>query len=120
VVGRRVGLRVDGFVMGLGPALVSWRGDETEYAISAVPLGGCVKLQGEADEEEAAADPARSFSTQSPLRRGAIVAAGPAMNFVFAFLMYFVLFASVRAEAPSPAPRLGGVAQGSPADHSGL
>jgi len=120
MVAKRVGVKVDRFSIGFGPVLLSWRRDETEYAISAVPLGGYVKMQGEDDEEEAAADPARSFSTQSPLRRGAIVAAGPAMNFVFAFLMYFVLFASVGAEVPSPAPRVGGVAQGSPAEHAGL
>jgi len=53
---------------------------ETEYALSAMPLGGYVKMLGEEDEEEALAEPERAFATQSLPRRSAIVAAGPVMN----------------------------------------
>lgn len=120
LVAKRVGVKVQRFSIGFGPVLLAWRRDETEYALSAVPLGGYVKMQGEDDEEEAAADPERSFSTQAPSRRAAIVLAGPVMNFLFAFVTYVVLFASVGAEIPSTAPRVGGVAQGAPAERAGL
>src|SRR5581483_11477482 len=68
LVAKRVGVKVLRFSIGFGPIL----------------LGGYVKMLGEEDEEEAAAEPARAFSTQRPLRRAAIVFAGPAMNFLFA------------------------------------
>ncbi|HLK11051.1 MAG TPA: RIP metalloprotease RseP [Candidatus Binatia bacterium] len=120
LVAKRVGVKVLRFSIGFGPVLLSRRRGETEYALSAMPLGGYVKMLGEEDEDEAQADPARAFSTQHPLRRGAIVFAGPAMNFVFAFLAYAVLFATVGAEVPSTLPRVGGVAAGSPAARAGL
>ncbi|MFN8544596.1 MAG: RIP metalloprotease RseP [Candidatus Binatia bacterium] len=120
LVAKRIGVKVLRFSIGFGPVVLARRRGETEYALSAVPLGGYVKMQGEDDEEEAAVDPDRSFSTQVPLRRAAIVFAGPAMNFLFAFVTYALLFALVGAEVPSSEPRVGGVGQGSPAEAAGL
>jgi regulator of sigma E protease len=119
-VAKRLGVKVLRFSIGFGPVLWARRRGETEYALSALPLGGYVKMLGEEDDDEAAADPARAFSTQATRRRAAIVFAGPAMNFLFAFLVYAVLFVAVGAEIPSNEPRIGGVASGSPADHAGL
>jgi len=107
-VAKRVGVKVQRFSIGFGPIIASRQRGETEYAISAMPLGGYVKMLGEEDEEEAAAEPERAFSTQSGWRRAAIVFAGPAMNFVFAFLVYAVLFVAIGAEIPSDQPRVGG------------
>ncbi len=120
LVAKRVGVKVLRFSIGFGPILLARRRGETEYALSAMPLGGYVKMLGEEDEEEAAAEPARAFSTQRPLRRAAIVFAGPAMNFLFALVAYALLFATVGAEVPSTQPRVGGVAAGSPAARAGL
>src|SRR5262249_53696426 len=86
-VAKRVGVKVLRFSIGFGPVVFSRHRDETEYAVSAMPLGGYVKMLGEDDEEEMIAEPERAFSTQTPLRRGAIVFAGPLMNFLFAFLV---------------------------------
>jgi regulator of sigma E protease len=119
-VAKRLGVRVLRFSIGFGPILFARRRGETEYAVSAMPLGGYVKMLGEEDEEEARTEPERAFSTQPLPRRSAIVFAGPAMNFVFAFLVYALLFLAVGAEVPSSEPRVGGVAAGSPAEQAGL
>src|SRR5438477_6929406 len=93
MVAKRLGILVQRFSIGFGPVIFARRRGETEYAVSAVPLGGYVKMLGEDDEEEAHVNPARAFSTQPVARRAAIVFAGPAMNLVFAFVAYAALFA---------------------------
>jgi len=119
-VAKRLGVKVLRFSIGFGPMLFARKRGETEYALSAMPLGGYVKMLGEEDEEEALAEPERAFATQSLPRRSAIVAAGPVMNFLFAFLAYALLFLWVGVEVPSTEPRVGGVAAGSPAEQAGL
>src|SRR5947208_2587850 len=76
MVAKRLGILVERFSIGFGPVLFSRRWGETEYAVSAVPLGGYVKMLGEDDEEEARANPERAFSTQRVGRRAAIVFGG--------------------------------------------
>src|SRR5882672_7909695 len=119
-VAKKVGVLVQRFSIGFGPVIFARRKGETEYAISAVPMGGYVKMLGEEDEDEARENPERAFPTQPLPRRAAIVFAGPAMNFVFAFLVYAVLFAAVGVEVPSNEPRVGGVSTGLPAEQVGL
>src|SRR5207247_1806258 len=94
-VAKQLGVLVERFSIGFGPVILARKRGETEYAVSAIPLGGYVKMLGDEEGEEALANPERAFSTQSVLRRAAIVFAGPAMNLVFAFLVYSVLFAAV-------------------------
>jgi len=122
MVAKRLGILVQRFSIGFGPVVFARRRGETEYALSAMPLGGYVKMLGEEDETDPAvvAEPERAFSTQPARRRAAIVFAGPAMNFVFAFVVYAVLFATVGAEMPSHEARIGGVTAGMPAEHAGL
>src|SRR5213593_3951942 len=92
-VAKRLGVKVLRFSIGFGPVLFARRKGETEYAISAIPMGGYVKMLGEDDDDDPAAlaEPERAFATQPVRRRGAIVFAGPAMNFVFAFVVYAAL-----------------------------
>src|SRR4029077_8065903 len=85
-VPKRIGVLGERFSIGFGPVLFARRRGETEYAVSAVPMGGYVKMLGEEDDEAALANTQRAFPTQAVGRRAAIVFAGPAMNFVFAFL----------------------------------
>jgi regulator of sigma E protease len=120
LVAKKVGVLVQRFSIGFGPVIFSRRRGETEYAVSAVPLGGYVKMLGEDDEDEAHVDPARAFSTQPVARRAAIVFAGPAMNLVFAFVAYALLFTTVGVDMPSNEPRVGGVSAGLPAERAGL
>jgi regulator of sigma E protease len=119
-VAKRLGVLVERFSIGFGPVVLARKPGETEYAVSAIPLGGYVKMLGEEEGEQALANPERAFSTQSLARRAAIVFAGPAMNFVFAFLVYAALFAAVGVEKPSTEPRVGGVTAGLPAERAGL
>lgn len=122
IVAKRSGVRVLRFSIGFGPVVYAWRRGETEYAISAIPMGGYVKMLGEDDDDEpgVAAEPERAFSTQPLWKRAAIVGAGPIMNFVFAFAVYAALFATIGVELPSNQPRVGGVSPGLPAEEAGL
>ena len=119
-VAKRLGVLVERFSIGFGPIVLARRRGETEYAVSAIPLGGYVKMLGDEEGAEALANPERAFSTQSVGRRAAIVFAGPAMNIVFAFLVYAILFAAVGVENPSNEPRVGSVESGMPAERAGL
>ncbi len=121
LVAKWSGVAVQRFSLGFGPRLLSWQRGETEYAISAVPLGGYVKMLGEDPEEEVASYEAdRAFSNQPLARRSAIVVAGPSMNLVTAFVAFTVVFALFGAGSPSDAPKIGGVMQGMPAAKAGL
>jgi len=86
---RWVGVKVLKFSIGFGPKLFGRQAGETEYLLSAIPLGGYVKLFGE-DEQEAttAEERRRSFAHQSLWGKMLIVAAGPGFNFILAYLIF--------------------------------
>ena len=83
IVAKRSGVGVQKFSLGFGPRLFGFRRGETEYLISAVPLGGYVKMVGE-DPKEAPVDPEKSFSGKPVWRRALIVLAGPIFNLLLA------------------------------------
>lgn len=121
LVAKWSGVMVTRFSLGFGPRLLGWRRGETEYAISAVPLGGYVKMLGEDPEEDVPTyEVARAFSSQSLFKRAAIVLAGPGMNLVTAFVAFSVVFALFGAGSPSEAPKIGGVMEGMAAAKAGL
>lgn len=91
LIARLLNVKVLKFSIGFGPKIFGFRSKETEYLISAVPLGGYVKLYGEESEEEILEEPERSFSNQRPLKKMAIVSAGPIFNFIFAIIIFIVL-----------------------------
>jgi regulator of sigma E protease len=93
---------------------------ETEYAISAIPLGGYVKMLGENDEAEGDEDPTRSFAKQSLAVRSAIVAAGPITNLAFALVVYVLLGFALGIDVPSDEPILGTISTGSAAEGAGF
>ncbi|OQW29921.1 MAG: hypothetical protein A4E19_11250 [Nitrospira sp. SG-bin1] len=99
---RWVGVKVLKFSIGFGPKLFGRQVGDTEYLVSAVPLGGYVKLFGE-DETEAATpdDRRRSFSHQGLWGKVLIVAAGPGFNFILAYLI-FAGWLSTGAPLPVP------------------
>lgn len=92
-VARRLGVKVLRFSIGFGRGLLSWRrpGDPTEYMLAAIPLGGYVKMLDEREEPVADDELHLAFNRQPLWKRSAIVAAGPAANFLFAFLLYWGL-----------------------------
>lgn len=102
------------FSLGFGPKLVGKKIGETEYVLSALPLGGYVKLLGENSDEEILAEEAhRSFSTQPVANRIAIAAAGPIFNFLLAFLLFCGIY--LLSGYPIMTAEVGQVRPGSPA-----
>ncbi len=89
-VAKKLGVKILRFSVGFGAPL--WKkvagADNTEYTIAAIPLGGYVKMLGEEDDEYAPEDAHRAFNNQSLWKRAAIVFAGPAINFIFAIVIY--------------------------------
>jgi regulator of sigma E protease len=96
------GVRVLKVSLGFGPRIAGfWRGD-TEYVISAVPLGGYVRMLGENPWDDVRPkDIEHSFANLRLWRRCVIVVAGPLMNLVFPILLYFVVFLGDDALTPA-------------------
>jgi regulator of sigma E protease len=97
LVARLCGVKVLRFSLGMGKIVWSrrWGRDQTEWALSAWPIGGYVKMLDDRDPETAAKSPeeaGREFTRQSVWRRIAIVAAGPLFNFFLAFIVFSALY----------------------------
>ncbi len=93
MVAKWVGIRVEVFSIGMGPRILGYRGKETDYRISLVPLGGYIKMTGQEDFaalKEGEVDD-RSFSNKSVGARFAVIAAGVIMNVLFAAVAYVVI-----------------------------
>src|SRR5690554_3907853 len=93
IVAKWAGVGVLKFSVGFGPKIFGRTVNGTEYAVSAIPLGGFVKMVGEDPDAVEPVDPRISFSHQNVWKRIAIVAAGPAFNLVFAFLAFTMVLA---------------------------
>ena len=92
LIAKRSGVGVLKFSLGFGPRVIGKKIGETEYLLSLIPLGGYVKLLGEAPGEELSAeDEKRSFLKQTVLKRIGIVAAGPVFNILLALLIFTVV-----------------------------
>ncbi len=120
LVAKRSGVGVLKFSLGFGPKLVGVKKGETEYLLSALPLGGYVKMIGEdpSDESAEAADPKRSFSLRPVGIRSLIILAGPAANFILPVLLFWGVFVFV-GQSYFP-PVTGSPDPGSPAAQAGL
>ena len=113
-VARRCGVRVLRFSIGFGKVIYSKRfaNSDTEWVISAIPLGGYVKMLDEREDEVAPEDLQYAFNRQPVLQRMAIVIAGPLANFLLAIVLYWALFVH---GMPGLKPMLGEPPPGSPA-----
>ena len=116
LVGRWCGVKAEAFSIGFGPVIAKWQPGETEYRLSAVPLGGYVKFLGENPDERGELDP-RSFHAATYPRKVMIMLAGVTMNVIAAFALFAVTF-SVGWEAK--APIVGAVVPGMPAWEYGI
>ncbi len=113
------GVGVLTFSVGFGPKLWVRKRGETEYALSAFPLGGYVKMVGEdPDEEVGQQDIERSFGHKGLFKRIAIVAAGPGFNLLLAVVLLLVVF--LFYGVPVLSTQVGGVEKGSPAESAGI
>lgn len=139
LVAKLFNVKVEKFSLGFGPKLFGRQIGETEYLLSAFPLGGYVKMFGEggiiegedarsfpADEVESPAEPLpelteeeklRSFAHKPPLARIAIVLAGPAFNLIFAWLAFIVL---CMLGVPTVTAKIGEVLADKPAARAGI
>jgi len=142
LVARWNGVRVEVFSIGFGPELFGWNDRHgTRWKVSLVPLGGYVKMFGESEEgeeqtpaaaklhaDEAAAryrargmappSPEESFHVKRVGQRAAIVAAGPAANYVFALIVFTLLFTTVGQRVTPPS--ISAIMPGSAAERAGL
>ena len=129
LIARWNGVRVEVFSIGFGAELFGWWDSAgTRWKFSTIPLGGYVKMFGDADASSglpaaglarlAQADREVSFHYKRLGQRAAIVAAGPAANFVFAIAVLAVLFMTVGQ--PYTPPEVGQVQPGSAAEQGGI
>ncbi len=124
IVAKWANVYVEKFSIGFGPVLLSKKIGETEYALSALPLGGFVKMYGELPGEDSPGeqnyDPAkegRAFNDKSAWHKAAIVFAGPLFNVLFAVIIFWALYMS---GIPSYSATVGAIEKGSPAELAGL
>jgi regulator of sigma E protease len=120
LVAKRSGVGVLKFSLGFGPKLIGIKRGETEYLLSAFPLGGYVKMIGEdpGDESAEAADPKRSFSRKGVGTRARIILAGPAANLLLPVAIFWGIFTF--AGQPYFLPIVGTPEKDSPAAQAGL
>lgn len=118
IFAKLFGVGVEKFSLGFGPKIVGKTIGDTEYLLSAFPLGGYVKMVGESpDAEVSPEDLDRSFMGKPPLQRIVIVAAGPVFNLIFAALLFILVY---MIGVPAATTRIGEVLAGKPAALAGL
>jgi len=119
LVARLLGVGVERFSLGFGPKLIGKTIGITEYRISAIPLGGYVKMVGEApDSELDPSDIPLSFTHKHVFKRILIVAAGPLFNILLALIIFFGIFQIYGLLILKPT--IGEVNEGTPAYTAGL
>jgi regulator of sigma E protease len=119
LIARLFGVGVEKFSLGFGPRLIGKKIGITDYRLSAIPLGGYVKMIGE--EPDAKIDPGEislSFTHKHVVKRMLIVAAGPVFNILLAVIIFFGIFFFSGTFVLKPS--VGAVKEGSPAFAAGL
>jgi len=116
---KMTGVKVLKFSLGFGPKLIGRKVRETEYVISAIPLGGYVKMLGETPDDDELKEEEKpfAFNYQPIWKRFLIIFAGPLFNIVFAVVIFFFTFLN---GLPVLLPEVGEVLPDSPAQAAGL
>lgn len=119
IVARLCGVKVQTYSIGFGPKLMGWKSRRSgiEYQIAAIPLGGYVKMLDGRNETVPDELKSVAFDQQHPLKKIAIVAAGPVMNFIIAIALFWVLFLFPSEQLNT---RIGQILPESPAANSAL
>lgn len=111
---KAVGMRVERFALFFPPLIAKVRWGETEYGIGAIPLGGYVRITGMNPAEDIPPEVAhRAYYRQAPWKRIVVILAGPVMNVIIAFLIFWAL--SVFQGVPEVNKTVDSVNAGSPA-----
>ncbi len=115
-------VRVLKFSLGFGPKVFGKVYGETEYLLSAFPLGGYVKMFGENPDEQdiSDADKDASFAHKAVWKRFFIIVAGPLFNLLFAVFLFFVIFSITGTPESLDTTRVGEVKEASPAFQAGI
>ncbi|NVL90996.1 MAG: RIP metalloprotease RseP [Desulfobacterales bacterium] len=119
LLAKLMGVGVEKFSLGFGPRIVGKKIGMTEYMISAIPLGGYVKMVGEEPDKEI--DDSLiplSFSHKGLFKRSLIVLAGPVFNLLLSVVIFFVFFQI--SGMPIIKPEVGEIQQGMPAYEAGI
>lgn len=117
IMAKRAGVRVEKFSLGMGPKVFGYKKGDTEYVLSALPLGGYVKMAGE-NPDEAPTGATDEFQSKTVWQRAKIAATGPLTNIVLAFLVMPLVF--MVGTYTLGAARVGYVEKGSPAEEAGF
>jgi regulator of sigma E protease len=126
ITAKAFGIRVFIFSFGFGPRLLGFKWGDTDLRVSAIPLGGYVKLEGEAEdhlsEDTSRLGDGKDFGTRPRWQRFLVYLAGPFMNFVLTVGVLTALYMyGFQVEASLyDRPIIGVVAAGSPAEQAGL
>src|SRR5512142_2236138 len=121
LMARRIGVRVLTFSLGFGPKILGFRRNGTDYCVSAIPLGGYVKMAGETPDEPRSGQP-DEFLSRSKWERFQVLVMGPVMNVALAIVLTAVvlMFGAEVAVYEDQAPVVGAVAASSPAALAGI
>ena len=115
---RFFGVQVDVFSIGFGKRLYTKMIGKTEWSISAIPLGGYVKMKGQDDSDPTLVSyDDDSYNSKRPWQRIIILLAGPFANFLLAFLLYLAI---ANIGVPKMLTSIGSISDNSPAQHAGL
>lgn len=113
---KAVGMRVERFSLFFPPRLFGVRRGETDYAIGAIPLGGYVKITGMSPNEEVPPEVAhRAYHRQPVWKRIVVILAGPAMNVLVAFLIFWGVYGLSAQQPRTDRASIAGVVPGKPA-----
>lgn len=113
------GMRVSRFSVGFGPVIYKTVRGDTEFAISAIPLGGYVAIDGMNPEDGTDPDDPGAYHSKSFFAKFGTVLAGPVANYLLGFILFFVFYAFLFAE-PVPPVRVVSVVEDQPAAAAGL
>ena len=121
ITAKKSGILVREFSIGFGPLIFGRTKGETNYCVRAIPLGGYVDLAG-MDENEELEDPSRAFYNKNPWSKMMILFAGSFMNFILAFLIYWLIYSGygMMQKPFYSVPVVASVMTGSPAYEVGL
>ncbi|MBI5076301.1 MAG: RIP metalloprotease RseP [Nitrospirae bacterium] len=122
IFAKSLGIKVLKFSLGFGPKLIGKKYGETEYLLSAFPLGGYVKMLGQSDtpeEEEVIPEEEkhRAYNSQPIWKRFSVVFSGPFFNLCFAVLIFFLVFMN---GVPYMLAEVGDITPNSPAAQQGI
>lgn len=119
IVARLCGVKVLTYSIGMGPRLFGFTSKRTgiDYRVSLLPLGGYVKMLDEREGAVARHEKHLAFNNKHPLKKIAIVLAGPVMNFLIAIGLFFVLFLQPSEQLTTTIAK---ILPDTPAQHSGL